>query len=100
MGVLERMAEARIRQWQERRPEDRAVHGRGLPTETLEVQLLNDIVTLREQITEAPDDTTRQALTKTARELETRLMILLEQSGRPLAAQQLSERLSKTKRDE
>jgi len=100
MGVLERMAEARIRQWQERRPEERTAHGSGLPTETLEVQLLNDIVALRDQITRATDDTTHQALTRTARELEVRLMILLEQSGRPLAAQQLSERLSKTKRDE
>ncbi len=97
MGVFERLAEARIRQWQARKPEDRVAHGGGAQVESLEVQLLNDIVALREQIANAMEDATREGLSKTARELEVRLMILLEQSGRPLAAQQLSERLSKTK---
>lgn len=100
MGIFEKLAEARIRQWQEQsraEPTQRAHPATTPTTDTLEVQLLNDIVALRERITTTTDDTERQALSKSARELEVRLMILLEQSGRPLAAQQLSERLSKGK---
>lgn len=102
MSRLNRLAEARIREWQNKQPQRRVRKGSAEAAaaqadEPLEVALLRQIEELhaKARSTTAPES---EALSKRARELETQLLVLLETTGRPLAAQHLAERLSKKSR--
>jgi hypothetical protein len=94
MDMFDRLAEARIRDWQER--------GRPLASPgatslgeagNLETQLLAEIVALRAEARTVGDAAQQSALRKRARELKLQLMVLLESSGRPLAARQIERNL-------
>jgi hypothetical protein len=60
----------------------------------LELQLLEEALALRAQARGASDEE-RPALLQRAREAETRLLVLLETSGRPLAARRMAELLAR-----
>lgn len=88
---LDLLTEARIREWLQRSPEERARAGSlatpGLP---LEVQLQQEIRALDKlAATTIADDVS--ALTQRANQRMLQLMVLLENEGRPLAAQRLAE---------
>lgn len=97
MGVFDLLAEARIREWQQREPEQKksghddtlAVPG----TEPMEVQLFKEILGLHKAAGKSPEQPDKQELLETAGKLQTQLMVVLEQSGRPLAARQVSDNI-------
>lgn len=99
MNRLNLLAEARIREWRSRKQgvEEQAKGARPrLDTEQpLEVSLWKQIVELRTKAKTATNATDREALRKRAGELETQLMVLLETTGRPLAARRLAEHFSR-----
>jgi hypothetical protein len=93
MDWLEQLVEARMRDWERRVREGTAPP----PPEAtalapgLEVQLWKEILALRQLAAERPAD--RDALRARSRDLETQLWILLERTGRPLAAARLQAEL-------
>lgn len=97
MDWIERLVEARMRDWERRVREGTAPPP---PEQTalapgLEVQLWQEILALRALAAERPDPVRGQILTR-CRDRETQLWILLERSGRPLAAARLQALLSTT----
>jgi len=88
MTPWQKLAEARIREWQ-RKPA--AARDRGVQPEAavtpLEMQLLEEVMRLHEMAAAAKEPATADALRRQATGVETRLLIVLESSGRPLAAQ-------------
>jgi hypothetical protein len=89
----EKLAEARIRAWRAR-PAGQcapAASGSGRP---LELQLLEEALQLREQARATSDPAERSQLNQRSRQAETRLLVLLERTGRPLAARRFAELLS------
>lgn len=91
MGTLEQLAEARIREWLERPAAERDAAAVPLdPAIPLEVQLMHDITELDRQALTA-NDVDAAALKRRASELMLRLMVILENDGRPLAAQRFAE---------
>jgi hypothetical protein len=94
MGIFDTLAEARIRDWQRRgRPMGAPGDGPVGAAGNLETQLLGEIVKLRAQARASRDPAEQKALRKHARDLKLQLMVLLESSGRPLAASQLERNL-------
>lgn len=93
MGILDTLAEAHVRDWQ-RRGRPSTPGGVGGPTPNLETQLFTEILCLREaaEAAEAADAARHR---RRALDLQVQLCALLERSGRPLAAQQLGERISR-----
>lgn len=97
MGFFDLMAEARIREWQQREPEltksgfedELVITG----TEPMEVQLFKEILLLHKEADKSTEQSDQNELLEKARKLQTQLMVVLEQSGRPLAARQLSENI-------
>jgi hypothetical protein len=90
----EKLAEARIRAWQARPAGQRcapAASGSGRP---LELQLLEEALQLREQARATSDPAERSQLNQRSRQAETRLLVLLERTGRPLTARRFAELLS------
>ncbi len=88
MPAWEKLAEARIREWMQRPTKDRACAlDNTLPVASLEVQLLEEIFQLYRTAAESTDASEAEALRKKASGLETRLLVTLENSERPLAAQ-------------
>ncbi len=89
---LDLLTEARIREWLQRSPEERTRVGAlatpGLP---LEVQLLQEIRALDQLTTTTTNVADVEALRQRANQLMLQLMVLLENEGRPLAAQRLAE---------
>jgi hypothetical protein len=89
---LDLLMEARIREWLQRSPEERARVGAlatpGLP---LEVQLQQEIRALDKLAAATTNAADVAALTQRANQLMLQLMVLLENEGRPLAAQRLAE---------
>ncbi len=100
MGIFNLLTEARIREWQQRAP-DTTKNKQDTPTvplsdDPLEVQLFKEILTLLDKSSdEQTDSATLHELRAKAGLLETQLMVLLEQSGRPLAARQLAATINK-----
>jgi hypothetical protein len=91
------LLEARIREYHQRRAKGEL---RPAPERTggepLETILMKKIRDLRKQAREARgtgDEETRHARLEEAQRLETQLMVLLESTGRPLAAKLMAERL-------
>ena len=91
MDPLEQLVEARVRDWERRvregtappPPEHTAL------AEGLEVQLWREILALRALAAERGPGPERDALTARRRDLEVQLWVLLERTGRPLAAARL-----------
>lgn len=85
--MLERIAEARIREWLSRPIEERRRSTPSLePGVPLEVQLMADTRALDALAAAAADPEERARLRKEADWLAIRAMVLLESQGRPLAA--------------
>jgi hypothetical protein len=88
----EKLAEARIREWLARPAHDRPGAAiAGGPVLPLELQLLEDVLRLRDEAAACADPAESDALRRQATDLETRLLIVLESSGRPLAAQHFAQ---------
>lgn len=94
MADFRHLTEARIREFKEReaRGETRPAPDQTAGGESLEAQLSREIRALRKQAKAEPEQA--DELLKRASRLQTQLSVLLEQSGRPLAAQLLVQRLS------
>lgn len=90
----EKLAEARIREWRAQPAGQRPTQVPLGPVRPLELQLLEESLELRAQARGASDAPERARLLQRAREAETRLLVLLESSGRPLAARRVAELLS------
>ena len=94
MGIFDRLTEARIREWQERSPEQKAREAAEAPAvtgaEPMEVQLFKEIIDLQTLAGSTLDPTVQNELMAKAAALEIQLMEVLEQSGRPLAARQVA----------
>lgn len=96
MTAWERLAEARIREWMERQKSEPASGpGSAAPVPLLELQLLEEIRKLHADAAAAREPAEAQALGRKAAALETRLLVLLESSGRPLAARHFEKLLQK-----
>lgn len=97
MSDWEKVAEARIKEWLQRPPVDRPPGlGEG-PLVPLETQLLDEALELAREANGLPDGPARKDVERRRAAVETRLLILLERSGRPLAAQRISELLSQAR---
>jgi hypothetical protein len=70
-----------------------AARVRTIPCAPLETQLLDQALELSREACVLPDGPERKALLERASAVETRLLILLESSGRPLAAARIAELL-------
>jgi hypothetical protein len=94
------LVEARIRDFRQR-----TLEGRTKPApestggESLEATLMSEIRELRKQAREAKDEEKMKSLLAEAQKLETQLMVLLESTGRPLAARLIADRLRATEDD-
>lgn len=87
MGAWESIAEARIREWLARPPEERATSHPGLdPGQPLEIQLWTDLRALDALADATADPEASETVRHRASDLMLRLMVLLESQGRPLAA--------------
>jgi hypothetical protein len=97
MGIFDLLTEARIREWQERSPEQKekeaeeslAITG----TEPMEVQLFKKIIILHKFAGRTSEQSEQNEILTKATKLQIQLMEVLEQSGRPLAVQQVSENI-------
>jgi hypothetical protein len=100
MTPWQRLAEARIREWQQKPAAER--DSRATPDEPfapLERQLLEEIIRLYHLAAAADRPGEAAALRRQAADHETHLMIILESSGRPLAAQHFSRLLQEIRRE-
>ena len=97
MGIFDLLAEARIREWQERSPEQKEKEAEEslaiIGTEPMEVQLFKEIIMLHKLADKATEQSEKNEILIKANKLQIQLMEVLEQSGRPLAAQQVSENI-------
>ena len=88
VDAWKRLAEARIREWLRKPASERLA---GNPWEgavvPLELQLLEEVVRMHEAAASAEDRGEANTLRQQAAALETRLLVVLENAGRPLAAQ-------------
>jgi hypothetical protein len=96
MSDWEKVAEARIQQWLGRTLPDGPSRDEG-PTLPLETRLLDEALELTRDAFELPEGPARTAALRRASEVETRLLILLETSGRPLAAMRVGELLAQAR---
>lgn len=100
MGIFNLLTEARIREWQQREEPatssaNQEISVGPLSDDPFEVQLFKEILVLLDKgRAEQIDSSTCQRLLNKAGQLETQLMVLLEQTGRPLAARQLAETIN------
>jgi hypothetical protein len=96
--LWERIAEARVQEWLRRPAKDRvASASQDGPTAPLEVQLLDDILRLLSEAAACVDESQAGELRRQADALQTRLLIVLEGSGRPLAAQHFARLLAEAR---
>lgn len=96
MGFFDLMAEARIREWQQRETDPKKTGDNTLVitgNEPMEVQLFKEILVLHKAAGNLPDSQQQQELLEKARQLQIQLMVVLEHSDRPLAAQQVAENI-------
>ena len=95
MDPWSKLAEARIQEWMKRPEKDReAARPEALALAPLEVQLLEDARALYAQARGTVDADEATRLRAAASRIETRILVLLEGSGRPLAAQQFARMLT------
>ena len=94
MAIFETLAEARIRDWQRRGRPHAETAVQDLGAGTLEGQLLSEIIALLESARDESDAGVREHLRDEARKRRIQLMVLLEKSGRALAAKAIEERLA------
>ena len=95
MDPWSKLAEARIQEWMKRPEKDReAPLHEALTLAPLEVQLLEDARSLYAQARAADEADEAARLREAAAQIETRILVLLEESGRPLAAQQFARMLT------
>jgi hypothetical protein len=94
MSDWEKLAEARIQEWLRRPAHDRPTRTHDGPIVPLETQLLDEALELARDASELPDGPERKATLRRGVAIETRLLILLETSGRPLAAARVGELLA------
>jgi hypothetical protein len=83
----ERIVEARVQEWLNRPAKERERPASEGPVAPLEVQLLHDVLGLLEEARSCDDDAKAAGLRRQADAIQTRLMVVLEDSGRPLTAQ-------------
>ena len=89
---LDLLTEARIREWLQRSPEERARAGAlGTPGLPLEVQLQQEIRALDKLATITSNADEATTLTQRANQLMLQLLVLLENEGRPQSARSLAE---------
>ena len=96
MGSWDSIAEAKIKEWQQRKRdgEESEDSGESGPTvESIETQLFDKIVAARRAARETDDAQERAALLEYAKKTKIRLMVLLEKGGFPLLARSLEQRL-------
>jgi hypothetical protein len=98
MSNWERLAEARIQEWLQRPPQQRSSGSREPEALSLEAQLLDETLGLARDAAAEPEGPRRRALERAGAAVETRLLILLESTGRPLAAQRVAELLASARR--
>lgn len=92
MNPFEILAEAKIRDWIARgRPAGNPLHD--LSEGSLEAQLLREIAALTAMAEQTAEAAERTALRRRARDLRTQLLVLLEKTGRPLAARRVEQML-------
>ena len=92
--MWEQLAEARVKDWIQRgSPMPKDVTGY-VPPSTLESQLLEEIIALKDAVRAEVDVQARGHLRDEADKRELQLMLLLETTGRPLVAKLLAERLA------
>lgn len=96
MDIFSKLAEARIREWQQRPEKEREAkaEGEGVNPAPLEVQLFDEARALYAKAQKSADAAEAAELRERAARIETRIMVLLEESGRPLAAQQFARMLA------
>lgn len=93
MDVWTALAEAKIREWNERVAEGRASAAATVRIDSYENQLLTEVLALYAQARACTDEAERRALLRRASNRRTELMILLERD-RPLLAQTIEARLA------
>lgn len=101
MDIFSKLAEARIREWQQRPEKEKqaiAEQSESLQLAPLEVQLFDEARSLYTRARASTDPTEASALREAAARIETRIMVLLEESGRPLAAKQFAKMLADERR--
>jgi hypothetical protein len=95
MDPWSKLAEARIQEWMARPERERVgVPGNALSVAPLEVQLLDDARSLYAGARGWHDADEAALMREAAARVETRIMVLLEASSRPLAAQQFARMLA------
>lgn len=99
MDIWTALAESRIREWQERSARGDVSRKPPVVLESLEGQLLKDILRLRLMAHAQSDDAERKLLLRKAEDLRIRLMITLEPE-RPLLAQMINAKLASLSRPE
>jgi len=91
------MTEAKIRDWQRRRESGEvSLDNPGAETpsfDSLELQLLQEVLRLSREARACDDPLQATALRREAASIRVRLMIIIEQSGRPLLMKTIEERL-------
>ena len=93
----ERIAEARVQEWLRRPAKERDRPPTQGPVTPLEVQLLHDVLGLLEEARSCDDGTKAAGLRRQADAIQTRLMVVLEDSGRPLTAQHFAKVLQEAR---
>lgn len=96
MDAWTALAEARIRDWQRRVARGEASRQPPVVLESLEGQLLKEILRLRLKAQQSPED--RTSLMREAENLRIRLMTMLE-PDRPLLAQSINAKLAYLSRE-
>jgi hypothetical protein len=94
------LAEARIREWQERKARGEELPSAPLePGDSIESQLFDHAVALRRQAHDEESAVERERLLREAEDTRLRLVVILEQACLPLLAQSLDARLWAMSRD-
>ena len=94
MSDWEKLAEARIQEWLQGDRDRPRPQG---PPRPLETELLDQALELLREAFELPEGPARKATLRHASDVETRLLVLLETSGRPLAAMRIGELLAQAR---
>ena len=97
MTDWDKLAEARIQEWLRRSPEQRLAQSHDGPIVPLETQLLDEALELAREACELPEGPAKKTMMRRSMAVETRLLILLESSGRPLAAARVGELLAQAR---
>ena len=97
MSNWEELAEARIQEWLRAPRQGRPRPTHDGPIVPLETELLDEALELAREASELAEGPQREATLRQGVAVETRLLILLERSGRPLAAARVGELLAQVR---